>query len=105
VKPASVRRWEAQLTDAGIAGLLGERKGPKRKSKLIGDTVATIRRLREGGASYRGIAAETGVSEGSVRNALKFADTDSDTDTDTDTDTEEHGRTTVSDASLQPQDS
>ena len=91
VKPASVRRWEAQLTDAGIAGLLGERKGPKRKSKLTGDTVAAIRGLREGGASYRGIAAETGVSEGSVRNALKFADTD----TDTDTDTEEHGPTTV----------
>ena len=99
VKPASVRRWEAQLTDAGIAGLLGERKGPKRKSKLTGDTVAAIRGLREGGASYRGIAAETGVSEGSVRNALKFADTD----TDTDTDTEEHGPTTVSDASPEPE--
>ena len=60
VKPASVRRWEAQLTGAGIAGLLAERKGPKRKSKLTDATVATIRRLRAGGASYRGIAAEIG---------------------------------------------
>ncbi|TQC39123.1 helix-turn-helix domain-containing protein, partial [Rhodococcus sp. WS4] len=42
VKPASVRRWEAQLTGAGIAGLLAERKGPKRKSKLTDATVATI---------------------------------------------------------------
>jgi hypothetical protein len=62
VKPATVRRWESRLTDAGVVGLLAERKGPKRKSKLTGDTVAAIRRLREGGASYRGIASDTGVS-------------------------------------------
>ena len=74
VKPATVRRWDTQLTDAGVAGLLGERKGPKRKSRLTADTVATITRLREGGASYRAIAADTGVSEGSVRNALLLAD-------------------------------
>ena len=48
VKPATVRRWEARLADAGVAGLLAERKGPKRKSKLTGDTVAAIRRLRDG---------------------------------------------------------
>lgn len=80
VKPATVRRWDAQLTDAGVAGLLPERKGPKCKSKLTGDTVAAIRRLREGGASYRAIAAATGVSEGSVRNALKPAGADADSD-------------------------
>jgi len=74
VKPASVRRWESWLTDSGVAGLLGERKGPKRKSKLTADTVAAIQCLRDGGASYRAIAAETGVSEGSVRNALVLAD-------------------------------
>ena len=74
VKPASVRRWETRLSDAGVAGLLAERKGPKRRSKLTADTVAAIRRLREGGASYRAIAAETGVSEGSVRNALVLAE-------------------------------
>jgi Transposase protein len=73
VKPATVRRWDAQHADAGVAGLLPERKGPKRKSKLTGDTVAAIRRLRQGGASYRAAAAATGVSEGSVRNALKPA--------------------------------
>ncbi|MDT5257102.1 MAG: hypothetical protein QOD10_2182, partial [Mycobacterium sp.] len=78
VRPATVRRWETRLTDGGVAGLLAERKGPKRKSKLTGDTVAAIRRLREGGASYRGIATTTGVSEGSVRNALRSADTDTD---------------------------
>jgi transposase len=75
VKPATVRRWETRLTDAGLAGLLAERMGPKRKSKLTGDTVAAIRRLREDGSSYRAIAAATGVSEGSVRNALTATDT------------------------------
>ena len=89
VKPATVRRWETRLTDAGVAGLLAERKGPKRKSKLTGDTVAAIRRLREGGSSYRAIAAATGVSEGSVRNALTQ-----------DTDTEEPCAPTGSDAHL-----
>src|SRR6267142_4114177 len=67
VGPATVRRWETRLTDAGVAGLLAEPKGPKRKSKLTADTVAAIRRLREGGVSYRGIAAAAGVSVGSVR--------------------------------------
>ena len=70
VKPATVRRWEARLTGAGIAGLLGERKGPKRRSKLTQDTVATIRSLRQGGASYRKIATAAGVSIGSIRIAL-----------------------------------
>ena len=50
VKPATVRRWDTQLTDSGVAGLLAERKGPK--SKLTADTVAAIHRLRSGGASY-----------------------------------------------------
>ena len=75
VKPATVRRWEARLTDAGIAGLLGERKGPKRRSKLTQDTVATIRSLRQGGASYRKIATAAGVSIGSIRIALTEIDT------------------------------
>ena len=74
VKPATVRRWETWLAESGVIGLLGERKGPKRKSKLTADTVEAIARLRDGGTSYRGIAAEIGVSEGSVRNALVLAD-------------------------------
>ena len=76
VGPATVRRWETRLADDGVAGLFAERKGPKRKSKLTADTVAAIRRLRAGGASYRGIAAAAGVSVGSVRNALRDTDTE-----------------------------
>ena len=76
VRPATVRRWNAQHCDGGVAGLLPEHKGPKRKSKLTGDTITAILRLREGGVSYRAIAAAIGVSEGSVRNALKPAGAD-----------------------------
>ncbi len=78
VKPATVRRWDAQLSDAGVAGLLGEPKGPKRKSKLTDDTMATIRGLRDDGASYRAIAAQTGLSHGSIRVALLLTDADAD---------------------------
>ena len=78
VKPATVRRWDAWLAASGVAGLLGERKGPKRKSKLTADMVAAIRRLRDGGVSYRAVAAEVGVSQGSVRTALVLADADGD---------------------------
>ena len=65
VKPAT----RAALGDSArrrrvSPGCSRERKGPKRKSKLTGDTVAAIRRLRAGGASYRAIAADTGVSRG-----------------------------------------
>jgi hypothetical protein len=74
VKPASVRRWETRFADVGVAGLLAEPKGPKRKSKLTADTVAAIARLRDGGASYRAIAAETAVSQGSIRVALLLTD-------------------------------
>ena len=81
-------RVSQRRTVAGVAGLLAEPKGPKRKSKLTADTVAAIRRLRQDGVSYRGIAAAAGVSVGSVRNALR------------DTDTEEPGAPTGSDAHL-----
>jgi prepilin-type processing-associated H-X9-DG protein len=80
VKPATLRRWDAQHADAGVAGLLPERKGPKRKSKLVDATIATIRRMRDSGASYRAIAAATGVSQGSVCTVLKPAGADVDSD-------------------------
>jgi hypothetical protein len=82
VNPATLRRWETRCGDAGVAGLLTERKGPKRKSKLTPDTVAAIRRMRTGGASYRTVAATVGVSLGSVHNALRPIHTGADPDSD-----------------------
>ncbi len=33
VRPATVRRWGARFAEAGVAGLIGESKGPERRSK------------------------------------------------------------------------
>ena len=74
VTPATVRRWETRLAEAGVAGLLAERKGPKRKSKLTADTVAAIRQLREGGASYRAVGVHSGGCWGGLRSGNVFAD-------------------------------
>jgi type VII secretion protein EccE len=82
VDPATLRRWQTRCRDAGVAGLDTQRTGPKRKSKLTPDTVAAIRRLRAGGASYRTVAATVGVSQGSVRNAIRPIDTGADADSD-----------------------
>jgi hypothetical protein len=69
-----------QLTDAGMDGLLPERKGPKRKSKLTGDTVAAIRRLREGrDVLSRHSRRHRGVG-GQGPHALESADADVDGD-------------------------
>jgi hypothetical protein len=50
VKPATLRRWETRCSDAGVAGLLTERKGPKRKSKLTpkSSPAVSAKRLRFG---------------------------------------------------------
>ena len=53
VTPATVRRWETRLAEAGVAGLLAERKGPKRKSKLTADTVISVRPSRRYCMPYR----------------------------------------------------
>jgi type VII secretion protein EccE len=82
VNPATLRRWQTRCSDAGVAGLLTGREGPKRKSKLTPDTVAAIRRLRADGASYRTVAAMVGVSLGSVHNALRHIHTGADADGD-----------------------
>ena len=87
VDTATLRRWGYRLVDAGAAGLVPARLGPKGPSRLLPDVVAEIRSRRAAGASLRAIAAATGVSTGSVRNAL--------TDTDTDTDTDDGGSSDV----------
>ncbi|MGH9291953.1 MAG: putative transposase [Acidimicrobiales bacterium] len=62
-------RWRASYASDGLAGLLDDKKGPKRPSKLTEDKVAEIVSLREQGQSLAAIAADTGVSPNSVRRA------------------------------------
>jgi hypothetical protein len=73
VIPVSVWRWEKALAAGGVAGLVPDRKGPRRPSKLTPGVVARIWELDGRGLSRAGIAAAAGVSESSVRNVLRPA--------------------------------
>ena len=68
--PVTVWRWDQALAAGGVAGLVPARRGPKRASKLTPELAARIRELDAAGATLAEIAAATGVSTFSVRNAL-----------------------------------
>ena len=73
VIPVSVWRWARALAGGGVAGLVPAAKGPQRASKLTPQVIARIRELDRGGAGKAAIAAAAGVSESSVRTALRPA--------------------------------
>jgi transposase-like protein len=70
VDPATVWRWDKALAASGIAGLVPARPGPKGASKLTPELAARISGLDAAGQTLRQIAAATGVSTFTVRNAL-----------------------------------
>jgi len=70
VDPVTVWRWDQALAAGGVAGLVPARRGPKGASKLTPQLAARIRELDAAGARLSQIAAATGVSTFSVRNAL-----------------------------------
>ena len=70
VDPATIWRWDQVLAAGGVAGLVPARRGPKGASKLTPELVERIAGLDAAGATLREIAAATGVSTFSVRNAL-----------------------------------
>src|SRR5580693_7019069 len=70
VDPATVWRWDQALAAGGVAGLVPARRGPKGASKLTPQLVQRIAGLDAAGATLSEIAAATGVSTFSVRNAL-----------------------------------
>ncbi len=70
VDPVTVWRWDQALAAGGVAGLVPARRGPKGASKLTPQLAARIRELDAAGARLGEIAAVTGVSTFSVRNAL-----------------------------------
>jgi Helix-turn-helix domain len=70
VDPVTVWRWDQALAAGGVAGLVPARRGPKGASKLTPQLAARIRELDAAGATLSQIAAATGVSTFSVRNAL-----------------------------------
>ncbi len=68
--PATLWRWDKAYQQEGPAGLLRERPGPKRPSKLTPERALEIRDLRGQGLSLRRIAAHTGLSVDTVHRAL-----------------------------------
>ena len=68
--PATIWRWDQALAADGVAGLVPARRGPKGASKLTPELAERIAGLDAAGATLREIAAATGVSTFSVRNAL-----------------------------------
>jgi hypothetical protein len=70
VDPVTVWRWDQALAAGGVAGLVPARRGPKGASKLTPQLAARIGELDAAGATLDEIAAATGVSTFSVRNAL-----------------------------------
>jgi len=71
VEAVTVWRWRRQLAAAGVAGLIPEAMGPKGPSRVTGDVVTRIVALRASGLSLRAVGDAVGVSEFSVRRALK----------------------------------
>lgn len=66
----TLRLWVRAAENAGTAGLVPARPGPKGPSKLTPAKVADIRARRTAGGSLRAIAQAVGVSTDSVRRAL-----------------------------------
>jgi transposase len=70
VDPATIWRWDQALASGGVAGVVPARRGPKGASKLTPALAARITELDAAGQTLRQIAAATGVSTFTVRNAL-----------------------------------
>ncbi len=69
----TVWRWRSDYAEGGLAALLPRPMGPKRPSKLTEEKVAAVRLLRAEGRTLAEVAAQTGVSEKSVRRATGAA--------------------------------
>src|ERR1035437_4313839 len=70
VNEATLWRWKQAFGTGGVVGLVAERPGPRRPSKLTTSLAARIARLAATGLTLQQIAAATGVSTATVRVAL-----------------------------------
>lgn len=68
---STLQRARRKVREHGIAGLVPQKKGPKRRHKGGGAVGRRIVRLWKQGFGRLEIAARLGVSEGTVRNVLK----------------------------------
>ena len=70
VNEATLWRWKRAFGAGGVVGLVAERPGPRRPSKLTKSLAARIVKLAATGLTLQQIAAAAGVSTATVRVAL-----------------------------------
>ena len=70
VNEATLWRWKQAFGTGGVVGLVAERPGPRRPSKLTTSLATRIVKLDATGLTLQQIAAATGVSTATVRVAL-----------------------------------
>src|SRR5450756_439237 len=70
VNEATLWRWKRAFGAGGVLGLVTERPGPRRPSKLTKSVAARIVKLAATGLTLQQIAVATGVSTATVRVAL-----------------------------------
>ena len=73
VSSVAVWKWVQRAAAGGIAALVPEKKGPKKASRLSDTVITRIVELRSTGLSQQAVGNAVGVSEFSVRRALKIA--------------------------------
>ncbi len=70
VEPETLWRWRKQFSEAGVAGLVSDKRGPKGSRILTAKASAEIRRRRKAGQSLRTIGEAVGMSASSVARAV-----------------------------------
>ncbi len=65
-------RQQQQLKKEGVAGLINEKAGPKGPHKLKPEVLARAQKILEEGKSKRAVAEILGVSEGTIRHAVRL---------------------------------
>ena len=64
-------RHQRRLKEAGIAGLVDEKSGPKRPHKLTPKILLHAQKMLDGGKSNNVTSKELCVNEGTIRNAIR----------------------------------
>jgi hypothetical protein len=64
-------RHRCRLKEAGIAGLVDEKSGPKGPHKLMPNILLRAQKMLNGGKSNNATGKELGVNEGTIRNAIR----------------------------------
>ena len=64
-------RHRRRLKEAGVAGLVDEKSGPKGPHKLMPNILLRAQKMLDGGKSNNATGKELGVNEGTIRNAIR----------------------------------